>query len=138
MTNEKIEYSTRKECKTGRYRGIFFEALNWGNEEHKIWNAYIYIDENFLKETIKEKISKIEQMHYGWDFDSIEEIANVCKSMHGGCTYQRRRDDGRHKLIVLGWDYSHLGDNFFDYDFESILNDIKNVIDKCQFLKKGE
>lgn len=133
-----IDYNTDKEVKTGRYKNIMFEALNWTCGTMKVWNGYIYIPLESLNKVLKEKILKSEQTKYSWEWERLEEIDLLSDCVHWGFTYAKRQDDGRHKMIVLGWDYNHLHDNFDDYSFEYILKDVKRVIDKLQEYLKHE
>lgn len=127
----------------GRYKGIPYEVRQWEMAHvGVIWNYYIYIDLSELDSEVARKLwLRAKKSRYGGECkyyspNSCDLLDDV--EMHGGITYYSKLYGGNdNKMIKLGCDFSHLGDNYTKDDLDAITADIRNCIDNLPKHLKG-
>jgi hypothetical protein len=134
-----------KDVWTFKYREIYCEIVHWGvdyvNEGLGIWNSYIYLFKknipDFDKLLCKKKKGSIISRYY-WESYKLDKFFNF----HCGISfYELLRDEFNGKIVgvKIGCDYSHLWDNYKQYDETQLKNDLIDVVDNfyLNFPKSG-
>jgi hypothetical protein len=109
------------------YRGVSGKIIH-PHDNYK-WAFYIYVN---LKQIKDEEIAKslwIEAGEQGFcSYMSNDLIGSL--AFHGGCTfYNKAYGRWDQKIIEIGCDYGHYGDEIYDYSLESVKFDLLRCID---------
>jgi len=125
----------RKEVWTGAHRDIRFEIVRWSMG----WNYYLIIQREQLPDELQSKFNLPMQAHKLGEDSPIRYSAEYESGLissdlerHGGITYyeKQRNEIGKIISFKLGCDYMHSWDMHQHYTMESVLDDVKQSIDK--------
>jgi len=125
----------------GTYKDIGYRVQLWTSKDFNgelnyIWNYYIYINlKNLSPDVAKRLWLRAKLPKLGKNFKRKlyryydEPLLNNIE-MHGGITwYKKMYSISDEKVIEIGCDFNHDGDNYDEYDLRLVLSDVKNCID---------
>lgn len=135
----------KKEVWSGYHDGVEYEIISWeDNKNKKHWCYYLYIHLGKIPQNadrwwiIPERFSLtpggIETLNYKY-YNTI--VSNI--DFHGGCTWYSKEttEDNlpEERIIKIGCDYSHYGDEGRVYDLQYILQDVENSIQSFKIIE---
>lgn len=113
----------------GQYRHINYEIVSWHMIHGAAWAAYIKTNSEQIKLTHQSRTIGQDSIIQSFDNEPI--LMELTLSTHGGITLYEVTiplgTDIEHYLI--GWDYSHLWDEYVTFDVEGIYGDVVKAID---------
>ena len=86
---------------TIRYTSFAVETRSWSrahNMQHYNWAIYVHIN------SVNPLYKALMKAHYNHTYgcDVMQEVSNIIKNLHNGCTFFERTDDG----FVVGCDFN--------------------------------
>ena len=115
---------------TGNYNGIPYEIANAGH-----WTFYLFLIEDQMPETFEKLWLPGEKFNMGgpdriiYRYDENDIIMSL--DWHCGCTYYSKVSgfDGDTRVIKVGCDYNHYGDEYKSYTLSDVEQDLKECVE---------
>lgn len=131
---------SNKEVWFGNHAGVRFEINHWISPansiepyERHMWTYYIFIHIKRIPNQYNPNsywlTGKKNGRHVHYDYYKHPVLRNI--DFHYGCTWYSKEHgfDNAERIIKVGCDYMHYGDEGMRYSLDDIVSDVKNTIE---------